>query len=107
MAASPEQHFARMQYERQAAQAAAGGGGEGTGLDAAGPPQWSRGAWEAWKAQYGEYPFSQHHMPSTLEGAPDWVFQLMGMRRPPVGITLGSAGANTSAVDGASIWGVK
>lgn len=99
--------FARMEYERQVAQASAGGNSGATGLDAAGPPIWDRGAWETWKAQYGEYPFSAHHLPPTFEGAPDWVYELMHLRRPPVSVRLGSSGAGRSMADGASVWGIK
>jgi hypothetical protein len=101
----PAAHFARMEYERQIAQAQ--GGSSGGGLDAAGPPSWDRAAWENHKAQYGEYPFSAHHLPPTFEGALDWVYQLMGLRKPPVSVRMGSAGAAASPADRASVWGIK
>lgn len=54
----------------------------------AGPPYWSREAWEAFRAQYGFYPYSAEELPPTFEGAPDWVYELMGLRKPPVTVTL-------------------
>ncbi len=57
----------------------------------AGPPTWNRAAWDAFKAQYGFYPFGMQNgamvHPPTFEGAPDWVYTLMGLRRPPVTVT--------------------
>lgn len=56
----------------------------------AGPPTWNRAAWDGFKAQYGFYPFGLQNgtfvpLPS-IAGAPDWVFEYMGQRRPPVGV---------------------
>lgn len=99
----PTTHFQRMEYERQVAQASGGGA---TGLDAAGPPSWDPAAWEQWKEQYGEYPFSAHHLPPTFEGAPDWVYQKMGLRKPPVQVRLGNSGAGVSMADDATVWGI-
>lgn len=105
MPLDPTQHFAKMEYERQVAQASGGGA---TGIEAAGPPSWDRGAWESHKAQFGEYPFkATGPLPSTFEGAPDWVYQLMGLRRPPVDVRLGSSGSSASPSDRASVWGIK
>lgn len=58
----------------------------------AGPPMWDRAAWEGFRAQYGYYPFGNQNgsmiMPPSFVGAPDWVYQLMNLRKPPV--TVGS-----------------
>lgn len=63
-----------------------------TSYEAAGPPTWSRAAWDAFHAQYGFYPFGNQDgtqvLPSTFEGAPDWVYELMGLRKPPVTVTM-------------------
>jgi hypothetical protein len=67
----------------------------GADYGSAGPPNWDRGAWEAFKAQYGFYPFGGDgnggfiHPPS-YEGAPSWVYELMGLRQPPVSVTMRS-----------------
>ena len=54
----------------------------------AGPPTWSRAAWEAFKNQYGFYPYGFQQgtfvAPTSYEGAPEWVYELMGQRKPPV-----------------------
>lgn len=53
-----------------------------------GPPHWNRDAWEAYKAQYGYYPFGWQNgtrvMPPSFEQCPDWAYAAMGLRRPPV-----------------------
>ena len=82
------QHHAKRDYERQVATSNEGA----QGLDACGPPIWDRQAWEAWKAQYGSYPFSASLLPPTFDGAPDWVYDLMKLRKPPVTVNLGSDG---------------
>lgn len=54
----------------------------------AGPPHWDRQAWEGFKSQYGYYPFGMQDggmvYPASFTGAPDWVYELMGIRKPPV-----------------------
>lgn len=74
---------AKRNYEKQVVGTAGAGA---PGLDAAGPPTWSREAWEAFRAQYGFYPFSATELPKTFAGAPDWVYELMGLRKPPVAV---------------------
>ena len=77
-------HFARQDYERQSMGARSSGGS----FDDCGPPNWDRGSWEAFKAQYGFYPFGNQGgtvvNPPTFEGAPPWVYELMGQRQPPI-----------------------
>lgn len=79
-------HLARQDYEKQVLGDAANAGSADFGD--AGPPNWSRPAWEAFKAQYGFYPYGWQNgtrvMPPTFVGAPDWVYELMGLRKPPV-----------------------
>lgn len=101
-------HFARMDYERQMASAGSSGGS----FSECGPPSWNRQAWEAFKSQYGSYPFGPQFeggyiYPSSFEGAPDWVYVLMGMRKPPVSVTLGSGGASYAGADELAVWGIR
>lgn len=54
-----------------------------------GPPHWDRAQWEAFKTQYGHYPFGLDGQggfvsPRTYDNAPDWVFELLGQRVPPI-----------------------
>lgn len=54
-----------------------------------GPPNWDREQWEAFKRQYGHYPFGLDGQggfvsPPTYDNAPDWVYELMGQRPPPI-----------------------
>jgi hypothetical protein len=54
-----------------------------------GPPHWDRNAWEAYKQQYGHYPYGHDGqggwlMPTLLFDAPDWVYELIGQRPPPI-----------------------
>jgi hypothetical protein len=84
--ARAERSLQKMQYMRQTAQESGGGGAD---LSSAGPPSWNRSAWEAFKATYGFYPFGPQGdggvvRPPTMAGAPDWVYELMGERRPPI-----------------------
>ena len=102
--------YAKQSYDQQVVRQA---GAASEDRASAGPPQWSRDAWEAHKAQYGEYPFkATGPLPSTFDGAPDWVYDLMNMRKPPVSVSLGSSGREgglnpTGAVDNLSIWGMR
>ena len=73
--------FARQDYDRQMV---ASSGAAHADYGDAGPPYWSRAAWDGFRAQYGRYPFSASELPSSFAGAPDWVFDLMGLRRPPI-----------------------
>lgn len=57
-----------------------------------GPPNWDRSQWEAFRNQYGHYPFGLDGTggfvsPPTYDNAPPWVFELMGMREPPIRMT--------------------
>lgn len=53
-----------------------------------GPPHWSREGWEAFKAQYGHYPYGWVNgtrvLPTSFEGCPDWAYKAMGLRPTPV-----------------------
>lgn len=80
--------LARQTQERATAQAARGDYGD------AGPPFWNQSSWEGYKNQYGSYPFGPQPdgsmiYPPSFEEAPDWVFELMNLRKPPVGVKLG------------------
>lgn len=79
--------IARQDYEKQVLGDAARSGGGG-GFGDAGPPSWNRASWEGFKGQYGFYPFGRQNgtmvRPPTMDGAPDWVYELMGERKPPI-----------------------
>lgn len=71
----------RQDYEKQVL---SDGGGRGTSDYAAcGPPSWDRASWEAFKAQFGRYPFSAEEKPPELLSAPAWVKELCGLRLNP------------------------
>ena len=77
--------FQLQDMEKQLVAQKGGGGGYGD----AGPPNWNRSAWDAFKAQYGFYPYGQDGSggfvaPPSFENAPAWVYELMGLRPPPV-----------------------
>ena len=73
--------FARQDYDKQML---ANSGAGNTDYGDAGPPYWSRAAWDAFHAQYGKYPFSASELPPSFVNAPDWVFGLMNLRKPPI-----------------------
>ena len=53
-----------------------------------GPPHWDKNAWEAYKAQYGHYPYGWVNgtriLPESFEECPEWAYAAMGLRKPPV-----------------------
>lgn len=55
----------------------------GFNLEAAGPPYWDRGTWEAFKANFGEYPFNATNKPPDVANAPPWVKELCGIALNP------------------------
>lgn len=55
----------------------------GFNLDPAGPPYWDRATWEAFKAQFGEYPYNSTNKPPDVQNAPAWVKQLCGVALNP------------------------
>lgn len=98
------QRFAKMDYDKQVA---AQGGAGGAGLEAAGPPTWSRAAWDAFYAQFGKYPFSATELPPSFENCPDWAYELMGLRVPPVRVVGGQESTGSGRVDNLPIWGMR
>ena len=58
--------------------------------NSAGPPTWNRAAWDAFHSQYGFYPYGMQNgtqvLPTTFVGCPEWAYELMGLRRPPVSV---------------------
>jgi hypothetical protein len=72
--------FARQEYDKQVMQEA---GTARADYGDAGPPNWNRQAWEAFKAQYGKYPYSAEERPPDLDTAPPWVKQLCGIHLTP------------------------
>jgi hypothetical protein len=72
--------FARQEYDKQVMQQS---GAAGADYGAAGPPSWSREAWEAFKQQYGRYPYNAEERPPDLDTAPAWVKQLCGIHPTP------------------------
>lgn len=57
--------------------------GSGFNLDAAGPPSWDRQTWEAYRAQFGSYPFGPGHHPPDVVQAPPWVKRICGIALTP------------------------
>lgn len=57
--------------------------GSGFNLEPAGPPYWDRATWEAFRAQFGEYPYNDTSKPPQVETAPPWVKALCGIRLNP------------------------
>lgn len=55
----------------------------GFNLDQATAPYWDRGVWEAYKAQFGRYPFGPENKPPDVLNAPTWVKQICGIRLNP------------------------
>jgi len=55
---------------------------------AAGPPTWNRAAWDAFYSQYGFWPYGMQNgtqvLPTSFAGCPDWAYERMGLRKPPV-----------------------
>ncbi len=79
--------IARKQGEKGSAPAA-------QDYSACGPPHWDRSAWDAFRAQYGHDPFGHDGKggwitPPNYDGAPDWVFEKMGQRVPPIRMRQG------------------
>lgn len=77
--------YQKQDYEKQMV---ADRGQGAAGLDQAGPPTWSQAAWDAFHAQYGFWPYSAAELPPTFDGAPDWVYERMGLRKPPITATM-------------------
>lgn len=73
--------FAKQQYDKEVLSSAGAGS---AGYEKCGPPHWDRPSWEAFKAQYGHYPFSANELPPNFVGAPVWVYELCGLRVPPI-----------------------
>lgn len=75
------------QHRQDQEKSAAAGSGSHDFSDA-GPPTWNRSSWEAFKGVHGFYPFGMQNggmvAPHTYVGAPDWVYELMNLRKPPV-----------------------
>lgn len=57
--------------------------GSGFNLDPCGPPYWDRQQWEAYKAQFGSYPYGPENRPPDVLNAPAWVKTLCGIRLNP------------------------
>ena len=78
--------YAKQDYDRQVV----GDSGHGSsGYEHLGPPTWgSPQEWEQFRAQYGFYPWGMQNgamvHPPSMVGAPDWVYDKMGLRKPPV-----------------------
>lgn len=63
----------------------------GFNLDAAVGPSWDRATWEAYKAQFGRYPFGPDNKPPNVLDAPTWVKQICGIRLNPAERMAGGA----------------
>lgn len=55
----------------------------GFNLEPAMGPTWDRATWEAYKQQFGKYPFDNFHRPPDVLNAPSWVKQLCGIKLNP------------------------
>lgn len=55
----------------------------GFNLENAVGPSWDRSVWEAYRAQFGRYPFGPEHKPPDVLNAPLWVKQICGIRLNP------------------------
>ena len=87
---SPEMLRAMRAYQKQdyEKQMVAERGAGSSAFEMCGPPNWSQPAWDAFRAQYGFWPYSAAELPPTFEGAPDWVYERMGLRKPPITATM-------------------
>lgn len=82
---TPQQRLVQRQY----AQAVSGPS------DVSASDLWDRSEWNRIKAETGSYPFGPQRDggfidPPTYAGCPDWAFELMGRRRPPVEVQKGA-----------------
>lgn len=59
-------------------------GSGGASYEMVGPPHWSQEAWDAFRQQYGFWPYSASELPPSFDGCPDWAYERMNLRRPPV-----------------------
>lgn len=57
--------------------------GSGFNLDQAVGPYWDRAVWEAYRQQFGRYPFGPEQKPPDVLSAPVWVKQICGIRLNP------------------------
>ena len=55
----------------------------GFNMEAAGPPFWDRGVWEAYRGQFGDWPFGPGHKPPDVVNAPAWVKRICGIALTP------------------------
>jgi hypothetical protein len=57
--------------------------GSGFNLEPAMGPSWDRATWEAYRTQFGEYPFNEFHRPPDILNAPPWVKEICGIKLNP------------------------
>jgi hypothetical protein len=98
------QAFARMQADQQMREQA---GSASSDFSSAGPPTWSRAAWDSFFNQYGRYPYSANELPPSFEACPSWAYELMGLREPPVQVMGGGNSTGSSRVDNLGVWGIR
>ncbi len=55
----------------------------GFNLEMAGAPYWDRATWEAYKSQFGEYPYNATSKPEDVQNAPSWVKKICGIALNP------------------------
>lgn len=55
----------------------------GFNLDPAVAPYWERSVWEAYRAQFGQYPFGPGNKPPDVLNAPAWVKEICGIALNP------------------------
>ena len=85
-------NLARQSYERQTASAGGDGIAGIPSVNGSSVTDWgTRAGWEAFKSANGFYPFGWQNgsrvMPPSFAGAPDFVYELMGLRKPPVEVS--------------------
>jgi hypothetical protein len=55
----------------------------GFNLEMAVAPYWDRSVWEAYKSQFGKYPFGPNEKPPSVQDAPIWVKEICGVKLNP------------------------
>lgn len=83
-----QMRFLRQDYDKQVV--AQGGSGAGQGYEMCGAPQWDRVSWDRFRVQFGRWPYSAQELPPSFAGAPPWVYELLNLRQPPVGVSGGA-----------------
>lgn len=89
MATARDIRLQKALLNQQRARESVSSGGTPDQFGDAGPPNWNRGAWDAFHAQYGHYPYGPQGdgsvlYPPTFTNCPAWAYERMGLRPPPI-----------------------